>query len=306
MLRFLIKLAVGFSILGLIVWKIGPQDILTILKSYKIYAFGLINLTTGVAYALAAAGLITLGHTINANLSWAQGAKGIFSSISLSLFLPGRAGDFTLPYFWQKLMRPGECISLLVIDKIVTLIWLLLFSIIGFFFLFKNIALFAILLLCSLCLIILMSLCAIRKTRAIIVQLLPSRLIQYLEGTVQAFGTIKKHGKKQLIMLFFITGMRIFVNGVGFWVSIYGTGVTAPFVLSIFAVACSQLVSILPISIMGLGTVEAVCLFLLQDTNVQAEVLVGAMIVGRAVTLIWLGLFFTLFALNSNYFKKNK
>lgn len=299
-LKFFFKVSLGILIFGVLVWTIGPSLILKNLTQFKIVALVLINVTTLSGFLMSGMGVIVLGKTVSPRLEWRGGMEGFLGSISLALFIPGRAGDLSLPFYWRRFLRYGECLAIVLLDKVNTMFWVLSFGACGLYFIFQGYTgfltvAFGYFLIFSIILVV-----SISKTRGLISRLLPKKILELLEGSMATFRTVAKNGKKSLFAVIVLTGLRVFIYGVGFWVSLWGLDVSSPFFYSVFLMAIAQFVSFIPISVMGLGTVEAVCIYGLAQIDIGPDLVIAALLVGRVITLCWLSLFFLMFALKKN------
>lgn len=303
MLRFLIKLFVGFLIFGVLVWKIGPLEILKNLAQFKIAALLLINVTTLSGFFIGGTGVIILGKSLSPRLEWWQGMKGFLGSTSLALFVPGRVGDFALPFYWKRFLRYGECLALVLLDKMNTLFWVLIFGAFGLYVIFQGYMGFVAAALGFVFVFLLILLFSIATTRRVVSKLLPEKILVFLQGSMTAFRMIARNGRTHLFVIFILAGIRIFTYGVGFWVSLWGLDVPSPFFYSVFVMAVALFTSLIPISIMGLGPVEAVCVYGLVQINIDPSLVIAALVVGRAIALFWLFLFFFLFNVNKDFTK---
>lgn len=302
-LKLLFKVSLGILIFGVLVWKIGPSVILQNLIQFKIAALVLMNVTTLSGFLMGGIGVIVLGKTVSPRLEWRGGMEGFLGSISLALFVPGRAGDLSLPFYWKRFLRYGECLAVVLLDKVNTVFWVLSFGACGLYFIFQGYTGFFAAALGYFFIFSLILLVSISKTRSILSRLLPKKILDFLEGSMTAFRTVAKKGKKNLVAVFVLTGVRVFTYGVGFWVSLWGLDVSSPFFYSVFLMAIAQFVSFIPISVMGLGTVEAVCVYGLAQIDTGPSLVIAALLAGRVITLFWLSLFFLMFALKKDITK---
>ena len=298
-LHFLLKLLVGLTVFSIIIWKIGLDEILQNLIRFDMSYVLLVMLIYPTTFIIAAIGVIFLGRSINPKLEWSRATKGFLATISLAIFVPGRLGDFTLPYYWKDFLSYGESLSVLLIDKLITVVWIAglgsgliyvmfnqsmgLLALTGFLFLLGAV----------------LWIFGIQTFRAHLYRFLPQKLFDFFQGFIAAIRLVIKDGKYALLATFMITGLRMSLYGIFFWLLLMGLGVSCPFYFPIFALAVAQLVSILPVSIMGFGTVEAVCLLIFGRIDVSAGPVIAACLMGRLMTLLWLGLFFTMFAMRS-------
>lgn len=298
MIRFFIKVFIGVLIFGILIWKFGPSEILNSISRFKIVALIIINITTLCGYLLAGIGVILLGKAVSKRLEWWQAMKGVLATISLAIFVPGRAGDFSLPFYWKRYMSVRECIAVVLLDKTITAFWVLMLGGCGIYIIFGSYkGLLALSLLLLPVFFLLFSVFVLRSSVAAS-KILPKKVFEFWEGSVDAIRTMAKSGKKYVILTFFLTGIRIVIGGVGFWVSLWGVDLVAPFFYSIFVTALAQFTTFVPVSIIGIGIFEAVCVFALAQIGIEPSPVMAALVAGRITTMVWLCLFFLLFNVN--------
>lgn len=295
MRKFIIKVLFGLFVFGFLVWKAGPTEVVKNLGHFKIFAVVLINFTTLCGFVLGGSGVILLGKSISSRVEWRQGMKGFLASSSLAIFVPGRAGDFALPFFWRRYMTSGECLTVVFLDKLITLFCILSLGSLGIFVVFHSYMGFVFALLGIGLIVSTLLLLSIPKTRIVISRVLPRKVMGYMQGSVNAFRTIAGDGKKHLLTVIVLTIIRILVYGMGFWISLWGVDVTVPIFYAILVMTMAQFTSLIPISVMGLGPVEAVCVYSMEQLSISASLVMAALVVGRFVAFFWLSLFFSWF-----------
>ncbi len=292
MLKFIIKVIIGFSIFGLLIWKIGAVMIFENLKSFNLYALLLINITTLTGYLIAGTGITILGRTINKRLDWVSGIKGVLSTISLSLFLPGRSGDLSLPFFWRHHLVSGQCLAIVILDKLITIIWVLFFATIGIYHVFGFKTAFMVAVMGVAFLFIIYFTASFKKFRDFMVSFVPDKIMAFLLGGMNAFRTFRDNGKKALSSTFFLSGLRISINGIGFWISLMGAGLSPPVFYSICLTSVAMLAGFVPISILGIGSADAVYVLGMTQMGFSASPVMSALVAGRLTTIFWLTVFF--------------
>jgi uncharacterized membrane protein YbhN (UPF0104 family) len=293
--KYLIKLSISLLIISFIFWHLGLQNIISRMGRMELRALFLINITTLFGFFCGGSGVILLGKTINPHLPWKNGMKGFLSTSSLSLFLPGRAGDMALSFFWRAFLRYGECLAVIIADKLITLLVVLTFGSLGLGMIFNISTGITAFLSLFLTISVLLIVIALPSARKWIAKKLPEKIKLFLEGFVTTAKHLLSQGKKALIGLLFLTLFRVMIYGAGFWISLWGIGIKAPFFYSVFVFSFAQLVGLLPITIMGLGSVEAVCIYAFARIGMESSSIVAALFVGRGINILWLSIFFLLY-----------
>ena len=135
------KLITGISFFLLLVYLVGPEKILSATSDFNFFMlFPAIFLYVSVLL------LNTLNLKILLNPLKKIGFWHLFAqqykSWSTGLFVPGKIGEFSLSYFLRKQIAVGSTAAIVLIDKLVSLLVLSFFAIIGFVLFFNwNIAL---------------------------------------------------------------------------------------------------------------------------------------------------------------------
>jgi len=193
---FIAKIAVGLVLIGFFTWKIGPIAILHNIRLFKPEVVLILILTTLSGFILAGTGLVVLGKTISPALPFRKGIKGVLATISLAIFVPGRVGDLALPFYWKKYMRPGECMAIIFLDKLISTAWVLIFGGIGMLLIFKKIEALLIPGIIILIITVIIALIVYPGTRLLMTKIIPQSIYDLLEGSVNAFRTIARDGKR--------------------------------------------------------------------------------------------------------------
>jgi uncharacterized membrane protein YbhN (UPF0104 family) len=284
--RLLLQLLGSLALLTFLLGRIDPRKLLDLLTEGKS-----IRLTPWLA------GYFFLAHFITGN-----GLYSLFRRIRrdgywrivwipwklevLSTVLPGRLGDVGLVYFLRDRFRPAQSLAVLIADKLVTLEVTLLLSTLG---LWRFVGWRWAVVLPGAALLGLSALLALSRGRAR--RLLRGFLARFLgphRAHLEEFrrelevvlgdwwGLLANHA---------LTLFRDLLAGVSFGFMLHSLSVE----VSIFDVALVQamarLASLLPITFMGLGTVEAVQMGCLAQAGVPPEAVLTISLVARTVQL---------------------
>ncbi|MFP5212263.1 MAG: lysylphosphatidylglycerol synthase domain-containing protein, partial [Acidobacteriota bacterium] len=123
-LKLFFKIAVGLGILALVIWKLDASRMFATLSSFSPATIFPVMMLHMVMFLSAAIAVTLLGRSINKELAWGVGMRGFLATISFSMFMPGRIGDFGLPFYWKQYLSYGEAIGVVLVDKILTLTWI--------------------------------------------------------------------------------------------------------------------------------------------------------------------------------------
>ena len=117
--------------------------------------------------------------------------------------------------------------------------------------------------------ILIFSLFSIPQTRLFVIKKSPSTIVNFLEGSMTGLRTIAYKGKRNIFIVFCLTFLRLIVYGLGLWVSLWGLEILAPIVYSFLVIVIAQFTTLIPVSIMGFGPVEAVCVLSFEQINIE-------------------------------------
>ncbi|MCE5244037.1 MAG: lysylphosphatidylglycerol synthase transmembrane domain-containing protein [Syntrophobacteraceae bacterium] len=296
--KYCLRLFISLTILALLLWKIGPEAVAVNFTRFKTASLILLNLTTLGAFLLSGLGLIVLGRSLNRALSWLEGMRGFLATASLSIFVPGRLGDLALLYYWERFLTREESLAVVVVDKIVTVSWVGLAGAAGLYAIFGGMATAA----SALCILPALVLAALfvsgERFPRLIRPTSGGRIAARVHAALASIALLLSGHRRAMLTTAAITGVRIFVYGFAFWIGLWGLDVDYPLLYAILATSLAQLTAILPISIMGLGVAESVCVYAVSRMQVDPGLALTAILAGRIITIFWMFLFFALFSLS--------
>jgi uncharacterized membrane protein YbhN (UPF0104 family) len=133
------------------------------------------------------------------------------------------------------------------------------------------------------------------KAYQVLSRAVPGRILPKFHEMMNAFKVVLRDHRKSLYTSVVMSGARMLTYGLGFWVLLQGLSIDCPFSYSFFATVIAQLTTFIPISIMGLGTSEAVIIYCLLPLHIAPVSIIAAQFVGRIIYISWLFLFFVLF-----------
>lgn len=284
-LYYIVKLFLGITILIIIIYNLDINSLYLTIREFKlIYIIPLLLLYI-IMHLISAVNMQFLLNPGKIKIAVLKLFRYILVSFSLGQISPGRIGEFSLFLFLKK---EGASLGLssaaVLIDRIITVILLGLFAIIGFPLFFNieqsfrlSLIIVVVITLILLCIILLFS----NTVRNSLKTLIPkpirikftgfSRILRrYFKEdirytTYNSILTIPKIAVSALILHFILIGLD--------------THVSFPYVFIIYVI--SAIISMIPITISGLGIKEGISIVLFQQIGVEAVVAGSAM-------LLWL------------------
>ncbi len=213
--------------------------------------------------------------------------KKIFRYYTLSwvsgLITPGRIGQLLLAYFFKKEgLQWGESMIIPLIDRAITLVAVLLVAYVGFLMLFGGNQVTMVLLASFLVFVAGCVVVYARATRELIKKYILKKYAFMFKGFSKA---LKKYIESYhiLVINFFVSLLKLVLNACFIFVLFLGFD-TSVSIISILAIsAIVTLLSLIPISINGLGIRETTAVYLFSLMGVASSVVASVFILVIAV-----------------------
>jgi uncharacterized membrane protein YbhN (UPF0104 family) len=292
----LLRFAIGIFLLLALVSYVGIDNFLVSFSTYKSETISLVLLLQLTTFILGGIEISVLGRALNPKLPFYKAIAGHLATISLSLFTPGRLGDLSLPFYWRHILEPHQTLAIIFINKLTTLALVGVLGCLGACLLLGIRA--SLLTLAALPMAVLgaLSLGLILRYGQGLTKLLPRFMKQTTQASLNSTKIIISQKPGFVALSACITATRIALYGTTYGLLLKNFGSTISSIYPICILSIAQLTSLLPISIMGLGTVEAVNIYCFGKLGIGGDTILACNAVGRMITLFWLGTFFVLFA----------
>ncbi|MDY6856463.1 MAG: lysylphosphatidylglycerol synthase transmembrane domain-containing protein [Thermodesulfobacteriota bacterium] len=280
----------GFALLAIVIMKSHPRELYEqMLGAPLLYMIPLIIFYHFISITSWSLGIYSLIKRMKPG-----GIKQLISSsFKLQIFsivAPGRIGDFALLYFLKDTYTYGQTSAVLLIDKLITLsVNITLASIgIGIFFSWgHSLTLISIMIAGFAILLWIIFKCPQNYFNIGII----SRIIKKLEGfRVEINATVIDY--KGIGINLALTVFRYILAGISVLLLLMIFGVNVSLVKIILIQAIIQLATFVPLTIMGIGVLEALCVYFFGMVGVASETILAIGLWGRA---IYLGLIFSIY-----------
>lgn len=264
-----LKLVVGIGILVFLISKIGISEALTVLRGANIVLlFAALPLFI-LHFVFNAIGIKVLTDVFR-RLSFGKLFKYNFYSWAIGNLLPSKLGELSLVYFLKKdeiAVADGMAVS--VVDKFISLILFGLVSFVGIFFIFPRslaYSLFISLFALSVLFLVVTFLLLNKK----LMKFIPRKVRPYFDSFRDSLYSFVTKNKKETRNNFIITMIKWGFATLYFYVVFIALGVRVPFLLVLVINMVVSLISLIPISINGLGVRQAVGVYLFSSVGIPA------------------------------------
>ena len=289
--RNILKMIIGVSLLIILIYSIGLKKIVLTFSEFKLFLIIPVLLLDFLVFYLGAINIKFLVRIIGKKIRMRSLYKYYVLSWSYATFTPGKLGEFSLAWYLTKnKFTYGEGGAVILIDKSITLLVTLGLSLFAVLFLDKKIVLITAGLF-FLALIIFFSILSLKKIRDLIRRFI---LKKYSEKFRRFYRTIMlsfTKGYKLLILNFFITIAKSFVQALITLVMFIGFDVKISFSYIIVITAITTLISLIPISFSGLGLREYSAIELFGLVGVPSAVTLSVYLIFLIMRYIMSSLF---------------
>jgi uncharacterized membrane protein YbhN (UPF0104 family) len=281
-----VQFIVGIAIFVALIRFAGAESTFKTLVGCRIipavYAFFFIIINMFVG----AVGVTIIGRKFNSNLSWRDGIQGYLIVSVLSSFVPGKLADFSLPYFWRRNLAIHQTSSIVVIDKLITLFWIVSLSIIGGTLFFEWCKAYHVVVAIGVFLSAVIFYVVKKKLAHRYATYLPSNLYRLFSGMKESFLYSLQYARYELMANAFLTGLRMLISGVVLVLLLASVHENVHVLPMTVLNAVSQFSTLIPITISGIGIMESIWIAGLHKDNISADSVIAAAILGRIMVLV--------------------
>jgi len=294
-LMLFVRLILSFGLIAFVIYMVGLADIVKNILSLSIYQVFLFLITFPISWFFAALNLKILLLPLNKDIPFIRQFYYRSITTSLGLISPGKVGEYSIVKFLKNYnVSIAESTAIFVIDNLITVLVLLIFSLMGFFLFFevKESVILTLIFLGGFLLVL--GLLFFPKPRQLLVSLIPFRFAKRLKGCSNTLNLYIKENLWLISINLLVTLVKFSVTAFIFYLIVLSFGET-PTVLNVFIIiALVTLVSLIPVSLSGLGVREYSSIYLFGLIGIASSVIATIHIVysfigyGLALVAIWL------------------
>jgi len=294
--KFFLRTVISMIILFLLFYKVGFLEIQNTLSNANFLFLILMILVYIPIYILGIFNLFVLFG----DMKFRDLVKPYLLSWSLGMFVPGKFGELSIFYFLKKKKKLNDSVPVFLLDKLISFVVYILFVIIGFLF-FKELLgldyLYQVLLICAVILALVLIFILWDKPKKILEKYVLRKYFKYFSGTFDNLKSYFSSYFNRLIINFLLTIVRLvftaFVVYLGFLAMDPTLNVNLIYIMVITSII--SLVSLIPITLSGLGLRELLAVFLYGLIGIDAGVIFGAYVLLLIVRYVMGGLILGIF-----------
>jgi len=286
--KFTIKMILGFSILFLLFYKVGFEDVYIALRSISPYYISLFLVFYTISILIGAWNIKILLDLYRESPSFLKVLRYYFYSWCFSMFVPGKIGEFSIIYFLKKDNIPlGRGLAITLVDKYITFFIYCIFSlffVLIFFDTEKTIFLaIAVAVITSVTLALILS----RTVRSFIKRYILKKYAEKFKKFSSTMFDYIRDGKKIIILDTIVTVIRLAMYAAKTYVIFLALGANVPFVYIMMVYSITSIgILVLPITVGGTGVRQAVGMFFFMMIGVSSVAIMGSYAIALAVNYI--------------------
>lgn len=301
---------IGLIILALLIYKIGPSDLIETLKSFNFNYLPLIIITLLLGYVLSAVNIWILTMPFR-KVSLINTTKYTFFTLFFAVFIPGKLAELLMIHFLRKeKLNTSQSTITVFYDKIVSLFVKVVLGLIGAIFILKQFNFLFIGLPLIASLIIVLALLAINSKKFI--NFIKKNILRKYSFIWKDFSkNLKAYKKRYRIYLgydFLVTLIKSFVEALLFFLLFlsFGQHVDVIKVFFVFSLLSVIILLAFPIGISGLGVRELIGIIVFSTINVNAAIVFDSFMLRIALIYLISLILFTKYHDELNLLKKSK
>jgi len=218
------------------------------------------------------------------SISWAVGG-----------LLPGKFGDFSLAIFLKDKIKLSHSISIIFLSKFVSLILSSVFAFIMFFLFLDYYSSFYLTGLLAAIIAGVVIFFSNLKLRLFIRKKIMRSYESKFEGFSETFNNYFRHHKTRIIANTLVTFMKLLISVIIVYLLIYGFGYSADFFLILLIVFTTNIISMIPITINGLGLREGSFVYLASLIGLPISISASVILISASINYIFIFVIFLMF-----------
>lgn len=300
----ILKFAVGLVILFLLLYRVGFNDILQKLSSANFLFLLPAVLLAYLSIMLNSLNILILLRPLSVKVPYRRVLQYLSVGQSISVFLPGKLGEFSLVYFLRKEGTDlGKGAAVFFLDKMITMAVLSLVATTGFFYFFTRHQSIKLILLIIVVAVFSLSLFFTSFGRSLVRKILHRHSVKFKGFSTQLFSYFHHH-KNLIFFNVLVTFAKLLVLGFAISFLILAVGLQVPIHYVVLIKAITTIISTIPISINGLGLKETTAVVLYNKLGFDPTSIAGAYVLGLILEY-GLAFFFSTVYINDKLFFKS-
>lgn len=282
---FALKFFISIALITLVIYKVGLRNIYSILSTINTWQIFLFLITFPIAWLFAAINLNLLLKPTCKKVPLLQLCYVKIKSWCTGQLSLGRTGEYSLVYFLHKYgVTIAESTVIFVLDNGITLALMLMLSIAGFFIFlpFHDAAVFTLvsIIICGVAALLILH----KKGRALITRFILRRFAYKFEGFGSFIRNYFRHHKANLAANIAVSAIKHLVASYTYYLLIISFNEYATFMSVTIILATAMVLTLIPLSLSGLGIKEYSSVFMFSLIGVSAATILSIQLIYLFIT----------------------
>jgi uncharacterized protein (TIRG00374 family) len=283
----ILKITFGLFLFVFLINKVGVDKIVILFYSVNPFYLVIAIIINLLAMFTEAVNIRIFYNVLKRRIGFLKMFKYYLISSSIGLFTPGKLGQFSMLYLFKKEgIKMGEGTAILLMDKIITLFSLSIIVAIGLFFFLSQVDAFkySLLIICG---GILTYFFLIHKHgRFFIKNYILGKHYDKFEGVSQTLSLFYRDHFDAILINFYITMAKWILTSFIILFFFYSIGIKVDFLYIFLITPVGVLVSLIPISINGIGIREYAVVILYEIVGVDGASVIAVYVLNLIVNYV--------------------
>mgnify|MGYP001575123770 CR=1 FL=1 len=279
-LSFIIRFGLSILILFLLFRKVGFYDVISNIMSVSVLFIILILIMFIISLILGAININLLLSPMSKKTSFYKILYYSILSWSVGLFIPGKVGELLLiPLLKKEGITIGQGSAIFIIDKLITLMTLSIFSLIGIFIFFDVFTFFKLAAIILLIVVIFIFFIFLKIGREIVKKYFLRKFSENFNGFFRLISLYFKKEKLILSLNTILTFLKWFITSLITYFLFIAYYQHVPLVYIFLINSILVMISLIPISLSGLGVRESAAVFLYSKLNIEPSITLSVFVI---------------------------
>ncbi len=285
--------ALGLLIIVLLILRYDPEQVfLPLLRSKIDLLMAVLALQAAVHLLNAVNPVVLLGPSESGEISrWAQ-TRVFLAMQPLALFAPGRITDLGAVPLLKRHHRTGALASSIVLDRLITLFFILLLTPIALRLVWPISSSTSIDVAAILGVIVVASLPFVltnRKFRGVVNRFLLRRWPSLLEGFGAHTEFLLRTSRGRILINLTLTALKTVLTGAGISLLALNVGLSLSVLTAVWMAVLIQLVTSVPLAPLGIGVAEGTLVLLFTVNGIPGALALSMGVIARAISVPVIG-----------------
>jgi len=282
-IKQILKLVVSVLLIFILFYKVGFKEVYENLLRVNPFYLVLMMVVVFVSFLIASISIKVLLSPLKLRKPGLK--KLVWYSMltyAISRFIPGRIGDLSMVYFLKKEdIAVGKASAIVLMDRIIMFFVHFILACFGFFIFFPSIVAVRLTCISILIFAVLIFFIIWKKGRDIVKKYVLRKHSNMFVGFYRTFSSYFKHYKHLLLINIILALVKIFSFGFMIYLAFFAVNqqITVDILTMMIICSITNILSLIPITISGLGVRETSAVFMFSELGVLPEFTMSAYIV---------------------------